>query len=458
MKKNAMRILIIFLIIVMMPFPAFAVNEDYIPIDIDGYYDDWEDKPFTEVYPGHNPPQSKINYVSLFRDEDNVYVHVTFAYKNNQDITNMIIELFTNMGNENYFLVPDFFWPMDLQSEPDMTLDESTDLSPLEQAPAIEEGTGTEEPETAPGESAEPTETPEPAPEAVPETVPEAETPDQGGTTDTTTPDESGGTTEQNILAGHAVQSYILVADKDKTDPAADSATADTDPTTPKTDEKTNNGQGNGPGNTDNTVTEPGTGGTTTVIPDEQTNNGQENGSENNDGQGNGAENNDQGNGTETSVTDPGDLLDILDPGNLIDLDDVLDQFTSDGAIDSSVPDNADNLNSNLNLKKHGWYGTWGFSVWDGLFPVGSGYYTRTEGEPDELELYIPLSSIAHHHHDGITEISMRIKKLGPQYIMCTGVSTGAYVGIAAGAGIALLSVGAYTFKRKRPFALGKGK
>jgi hypothetical protein len=74
----------------MMPFPAFAVNEDYIPIHIDGEYDDWDDKPFTEVYPGHNPPASKINYVSLFRDEDNVYVHVIFAEKNNQDITNMM--------------------------------------------------------------------------------------------------------------------------------------------------------------------------------------------------------------------------------------------------------------------------------------------------------------------------------------------------------------------------------
>lgn len=425
MKKNVMRILIIFLIIVMIPFPAFAVNEDYIPIDIDGYYDDWEDKPVTEVYPGQNPPESKINYVSLFRDEDNVYVHVLFAYKNNQDITNMTIDLYTNMGDENYFLVPDFFWfPDETQSEPDMTLDQSTDLAPLELSPATEE---------------------------------------KDGTTDTTeqetAPDE---TTEQDILAGHITQSYTLVADNDKKDPESNPAAVDPNTTTvTTTDEKTNNGQGNDSDNKNDTVTEPNTGDTTTGTTDEETDNGQGNGVETTETDTAGPETStDSGIGTGTEPTgdnDLGDLLDILDPDNLVDLDNVLDRFTLDGASDSNAQNDSADLNSNLNLKKHGWYGTWGFTVWDGLFPVGSGYYTRSEGEPDELELYIPLSSIAH-NYDAITEITMRIKKLGPQHIMCTGVSTGAYIGIAAGAGIALLSVGAYTFKRKRPFLLSKEK
>ncbi len=197
-------------------------------------------------------------------------------------------------------------------------------------------------------------------------------------------------------------------------------------------------------------------------------------GADNNNGLGNGPDtNNSQGDGTEppssntstdsgigtspTEGADLSDLLDILDPGNLVDLDSVLDRFVTDGAIDSSPSSDLNDLNSNLNLKKPGWYGTWEFSVWNGYLLVGSGYYTRSEGEPDELELYIPLSSVVQ-DYDGITEISMRIKKLGPQYIMCSGVSTGAYIGIAAGAGIALLSVGAYTFKRKRPFVLGKGQ
>jgi hypothetical protein len=386
------------------------------------------------------------------------------------------------MGNENYFLVPDYFWPMDMQSEPDTTLDQSPDLTLPEQAPAEGEGNGTESvDQNVPEEQGGTPETTEQDTTTTdqggtPETTEQdTTTTDQGGaneSTETTNTTESSDTSEQNILAGHNVSSYILVADNDKTDPAADPAavsdpaTAGSDPATVTTDEKANNGQGNESGNTDSTVTDPNTGGAD--------NNGQGNGPETNNGQGNGPEtNNGQGNGpaapgadtstdsgigtNPTEDTDLGDLLDVLDHGNLVDLDNVLDQFATDGAIDSSLPDDLEDLNSNLDIKKPGWYGTWGFSVWDGLFPVGSGYYTRSEGEPDELELYIPLSSVAH-HYDGITEISMRIKKLGPQHIMCSGVSTGAYIGVAAGAGIAMLSVGAYTFKRKRPFILGKGK
>jgi hypothetical protein len=392
MKKNFIKTFALVLVIAMTPFSAFAANDDYIPINIDGYYDDWEDKPATEVYPGHNPPESKINYVSLFRDEDYVYVHVLFAYKNNQDITNMTINLYTNMGNESYFLEPDFFWNTDMQTEPDMTLDQSTELSPPAQAPAPDEGSETESlNETAPAEP--------------------------GVTT------ESGDSAEQSILAGHEVPSYVLVADKDKTDPAADTS----NPAKVTKDEKTNNGQGNGSGNTDGSAAGPDTGTESDVVT-------------------NPAED-----------TDLSNVVDMFDLGNLMDLDNVLDQFAGDEAADSGVPADSADMNSNLNLKKPRWNGTWGFTVWDGLFPVGSGYYTRTEGEPDELELYIPLSSIAH-HYDGITEISMRIKKLGPQYIMCTGVSTGAVIGVAAGVGIALLSVGAYTYRRKQPFLLSKGK
>ena len=394
MEKNAIRALIILLIIVMMPFPAFAVNEDDIPIHIDGYYDDWEDKPFTEVYPGHNPPESKINYVSLFRDEDNVYVHVLFAYKNNQDITNMIIDLYTNMGDESYFLVPDVFWYTDTQSEPDLTVDQSTDLSPLEQTPVTEDASG----------------------ESLDESAPE----------DQNAPEDQGGATE--------------------------STRQDTTTESPETTDTSN---------TTDTI-EPAD--TTSLTTDEKTNNGQGNGSETNNDQGNDSDTSVPGTSKESGIgtnptegTDRGDFLNILNPDNLVDLDNVLDQFSTDEAADTSVPDDSADLNSNLNIKKPGWYGTWGFTVWNGLSPVGNGYYTRSEGEPDELELYIPLSSVAH-HYDGITEISMRIKKLGPQHIMCTGVSTGAYIGIAAGAGIALMSVGAYTYKRRRPSLLGKGK
>jgi hypothetical protein len=153
------------------------------------------------------------------------------------------------------------------------------------------------------------------------------------------------------------------------------------------------------------------------------------------------------------------------------------------------VADNSEKFNNGQGKKR--WDGTWSFSVWrtsfdwddwedwddwdnwedwddwddlfnaddvrdwnqwfdwDDWFSVGSGYYTRNEGEADELELTIPLSSITR-NYDAITEISMKIKKLGQQKITCTGVDSGAFVGVAVGAGIAMLSVGAYTFKKNR--------
>jgi uncharacterized protein (TIGR04145 family) len=362
MKKNIVRTFLIFLCILLIPFPAFAVNEDYIPIHIDGYYDDWTDKAPTEVYPGNNPPSSKINYVKLFRDESKVYMYVEFAYKNNQDITNMIINLYTNMGDEDYFLVPDQWFDMD--------------------------------------------------------------------------------TTEPNLYAGYSKETLL----------AADNT----------------NSQGSNTDTADTTVTNP-----------------------------------------VTDLNDVLDLLDPLEPGNLIDPEDTLNVFIPDTPVDSNTDSGADsgagsatdsgagsatdsgintptdsgintttdsgidsNANSgidsgfdsitvqepqtgNLDVKKPGYYGTWSFTVWSGLHSVGSGFYTRTEGDPDHLELNIPLSSITH-QYDGITEITMRIKKLGPQMIMCAGASTGPYIGVMIGAGIAILSAGAYYYKKKRPFTFGK--
>jgi uncharacterized protein (TIGR04145 family) len=374
MKKNILRILIIVLIIITIPFPAFAVNEDYIPIHIDGYYEDWDDKPEPiEVYPGHNPPEDKINYVSLFRNEDNVYVHVIFAFKNNQDITNMTIDLYTNMGNESYFIVPDHFWPLDLDStEPDIILDQNTN-----------------------------------------------------------TPGQDGGTenNSQNLYSGMDQNTYFAVADNNKNP----ETTADA--TTVTTDEKTDNGQGNSNSDTSG----------------DTANNGQS--SSSSDTSSNSQNNDSAGSTDEKAGNDQGNVSDNADQNSSTGSGVSNDPAEDTGlAIDSSL-----DTQGNMDLKKPGHYGTWSFSVWGGRAPVGCGYYTRTEGEPDELELNIPLSSIAH-HYDGITEISMKIKKLGPQIIMCTGVSTEPYVGVAVGAGIAMLSVGAFTYRKKRPFSFNNGK
>ncbi len=79
----------------------------------------------------------------------------------------------------------------------------------------------------------------------------------------------------------------------------------------------------------------------------------------------------------------------------------------------------------------------------------------KERGRARELELYIPLSSITD-EYDGITEISMVIKKLGKQEIFSVGASTAPFLGIVAGAGIAMLSVGAYTYRKKRPFPISE--
>jgi uncharacterized protein (TIGR04145 family) len=332
MKRSFFRTLIIILIIITIPFPVFA---DYGPIQIDSHYDDWEDKPHMEVYPGNNPPGNKINHVSLFRDESNGYVHVIFAYSNNQGIKNMTIDLKTNLGNKDFSLVSDSIIPDSFEEDIDMD-----DL-------------------------------------------------------------ESSG--EQNLFANGVKEDIFLVAENEN-----NSETTETQDTAA--------GQ--------EIVTEPA---------DQNGSNDPEEGAEPTD-QDPGA---DSGIGTdlieENSNDNSDDLPDLFDP------DTITDDFDTD----------LEELEPNMNQKKPTEYGTWAFSVMDGDVSVGSGYYTRSEGEPDELELYIPLSSITQ-QYDGITEISMAIKKLGKQEIFCVGASTAPYLGIAVGAGIAMLSVGVYTFRKRK--------
>jgi len=397
MKKRLFKTLLIIVCILLIPFPAFAVNEGYIPIHIDGYFDDWTDKAPTEVYPGKNPPPGKINYVKLFRDESKVYVYVQFAYKNNQDITNMIINLYTNMGDENYFLVPDYWF-------------DATDMTEQDMAPRVDSGADTGTDSLAPDISTE-----ENGGTGLSDQGP---SPEQGSGAETAEPEAPA---DQKIYANLEQETYMLVADNI-------------------------NNQGNNAGIAD------------------------------------------------TAVTSLDDVLDQLDPSNpdtLVDPEDILDEMIPDATTDSGTDTPTDSgidtstdpgiisatdsgigsatdaeigsdINSsldsavgqelqtgNLDLKKPGHYGTWSFTVWSGLHPVGSGFYTREEGEPDQMELFIPLSSITH-HYDGITEITMKIKKLGPQMVMCAGADTEPYLGVVIGAGIAMLSAGAYFHKKKQ--------
>jgi len=107
MKKQRIRVLMIFFILMLILAPASAVYADFGPISIDGYYDDWDDKPHTQVYKGNNPPPHKINHVSLFRDEANIYVHVIFASQFNHSISSLYIRVTTNLGIGDYQLAED---------------------------------------------------------------------------------------------------------------------------------------------------------------------------------------------------------------------------------------------------------------------------------------------------------------------------------------------------------------
>jgi uncharacterized protein (TIGR04145 family) len=381
----------------------------------------------------------------------------------------------------------------------DLLTEESGGSAPSDQSLTPEQGGGTETAE----------------PEAPAETVEPAAPAEQNGTEpaeqNANTQKQNTNTTEQNtdisdqgnspnrgsarteepkVYSNFKQETYILVADntnnQENNNDAADTAV------TTDTTEKTNNGQGNGPDTTD------------------MTNNGQGNGP---------VDLTDPVTSLDDvldlldpmnpeTLTDPEDMLDEIisdtpadsgadttppdsgietgaDSGTTVSTDSGIDSAAGSG-IDSSTDSGIDTTTDsgigattdsgigpgidsgldsvvdqvpqtgNLDLKKPGHYGTWSFTVWSGLHSVGSGFYTRAEGAPDKLELYIPLSSITH-DYDGITEITMRIKKLGPQMIMCAGASTEPYIGVMIGAGIAVLSAGAYSYKKKRPLPFSKG-
>lgn len=341
MKKKLVRNFLILLLILAIPSTAYA---DYGTIQIDGYYDDWEDKPHTEVYNGQNPPASKINYVSLFRDETNAYIHVIFASINNQDIKNMTINLYTNLGDENYYIVPDRNFPFDEMNSENLELYEGQDKETYLNSQDLNAADIT------------------------------AET-NQDGERDEPNPD-----TYEEEMTEPAME--------ETTEPAVENPNADQDEQAdPAVDEM--------------------------AVPDPENPN--------------------------TDQDDPGEPA---GQDFMIDLQEAQDPLEPDSALDYK---NAD------------CYGTWAFTVYHRQQAVGSGYFTRSWCNPDEMEFNIPLSTITN-QPDGITEISMKIKKLGKQHIICVGAGTGPYVGIALTTGLAMVSFGYYNHKKKRTFVLSKGK
>ena len=76
--------IILCIILIICPLAVFAEdNEPWNPIVIDGYFDDWQDKPTSLEMKDNNQntPNDSLNRntISLFRDNENVYLYVQVA-------------------------------------------------------------------------------------------------------------------------------------------------------------------------------------------------------------------------------------------------------------------------------------------------------------------------------------------------------------------------------------------
>lgn len=106
--------LVLMLLFVFMLFPKIA-SAAGIPINIDGYYDDWIDKPSADI---HYSSDSRLtNKVSLIRDEKYIYLHVKMAddlykkfngnnynFKYDEKLVSFVIEGGDNNGMGNHQL------------------------------------------------------------------------------------------------------------------------------------------------------------------------------------------------------------------------------------------------------------------------------------------------------------------------------------------------------------------
>lgn len=336
MKKKYFRTILAVLLILTMPVPVYA---DYGSIRIDGYYDDWEDKPHTEVYNGKRPPDGKINYVSLFRTEDSIYVHIKFAEKNNQGMKNMVIDISTNLGDESYWVGGDLFSGQERGS---LLLEQNSEES-------------------------------------------------------------SGSVNEQNVSSGNssAESSSAESADPDTgaggNPPAGETAEPGRQETPPVSETAEPGRQETSPG--DEAVSQGGVNVPEQAETPEQAENPQA-----------------------VDTPDGNELPDQQEP---------------------AVPEEV------LPEAKPESYGTRSFTVYQNSDPVGEGYFTSGEDDPGEAEFRIPLTTISN-EADGISDISMRIKKVGKQSIICVGADTGPYIGVALGAAVALASFAGYTYRRRK--------
>jgi hypothetical protein len=95
-RRTSLAILLAVCLALSGPASIVAASGEIV---IDGYYDDWEDKPHAEVYKGNNPQPKHINLVGMFRDDDRLCVHIVFAEQYSSGIKNMEVEVETNLGS-----------------------------------------------------------------------------------------------------------------------------------------------------------------------------------------------------------------------------------------------------------------------------------------------------------------------------------------------------------------------
>lgn len=97
MKKisNIMCVFMVFMLVMVLK-PA-VVHAEGMPIKLDGYFDDWVDKPYMNLkYDWENPGQ--IHTVYWYSDDDNLYLSIKMGTRGGQSLGNYIINYSVDGG------------------------------------------------------------------------------------------------------------------------------------------------------------------------------------------------------------------------------------------------------------------------------------------------------------------------------------------------------------------------
>ncbi len=443
MKKSYFKLVLIMLLIIATAVPSYA---EYGAIVIDGYYDDWEDKPHTDVYNGQGGPNHQINHVALFRDEENAYVHIIFSEKGNNVIKNMTINIYTNMGDESFWAASDIY-----SGQISEAYDSNQNQGGENASQASAANESNKENTSVDGKSESDNQITSNVNQADQKVVDEKTVStvemnqDKQNETDSSEQQDPGSPIQDSQTQdgqaqdgqtqdSQANENSVEDGNDSSFDPQTDSSIMDDNPSQQKeegdttVDEASSVDEMNPDQNENNQEPQPSE-------QDEQVSDHQ---NQNQDTEIPVQQDEEQEKSEEEVVQDMSDLLPtseqgILEPDwNLFpDLDQISEVITPE------------------------YSGTKTFTVYQGLDPVGWGYYTSDNGDQDEAEFCIPLSTITN-QYDGITDISMKIRKLGKQTIISVGADTAPYIGIAISIAVIAASFGRFAYKQNK-FMWNKG-